>query len=220
MGINLASIGTAQWLVIALCVALGVWFLVGMAVNRRRGTEVCRRLTSELSGYTATAVRWVDLATAAIGFRAAGSAPVDRAEVVVAMERRENCPLWLFQHLAGTRDKLILRAALRTKTSLEAHVIPVGDLVTLTSLTENRQPPLRALDAQDGFRFLVGGSADDGSLQKLRALVRRLGPHLLRMTVRPETPQMSVQLSASGLLREPPGALPGLIGEIAESVAQ
>ncbi len=187
---NLADLGLGQWIVIGLSVLVGVWFVAGIAVNRRVGRRARAWLASGLDGYTCGQPSWVDLATAAVVTKAARPAlPLERIEAILALERRENLPLWLFQHAAGKRDSVILRANLKKKPVFEAHLIPSSEYAQIAAYS-HREPPLQRGEDRDGFTLFVGGDASAPAIQALEALKERFKGSLIRVSVRGESPHL------------------------------
>ena len=102
--------------VIALCVALVAWYAVGYFYNLRHGRRLFAWLEAGLDvlGGERTA-GWIG--SAASGARIQilhADAPFRRLEVTLLLERREIPVLWLLDHLRGRRDRLIIKATLRS----------------------------------------------------------------------------------------------------------
>jgi hypothetical protein len=111
-----------QWAVIILSAIFLVWFLSGTTTNRKLGDQV---------------LRWVQSGTKPIGRlneakRIRGSAvqltlkdaaaPFRQLELIVALEPRENPPLWLYHHLTGKRNELVINGTLRSAPKQEWEV--------------------------------------------------------------------------------------------------
>jgi hypothetical protein len=216
VGFNLANLNLGQWAVIGLSVALGAWFLAGIAVNRKAGRGAHAWLASALEGYSCGELRWVDLATAAVVLKAGRTnLPLDRIEAIFALERRENCPLWLFQHAAGKRDNLILRAALRKKPGFEAHLVPSREYAVISSLTQGRDPPLTRSEESGGYSLFVGGGPDAATVQTLKALADRFKGSIQRVSLRADNPQLLFHVRLAALRAAPAGSLLQAIDELA-----
>ena len=102
-----------QIIVIGLSLTLVLWFLGGTLYNRRRANQIWRWLEPglEVLGGRVGKV-WIGVSGA--GLRVAvdnPSAPLRHLECIVALESRENLPLWLFERTRGKRDQLTLRPA-------------------------------------------------------------------------------------------------------------
>ncbi len=208
--------GPGEWAVIGASAVLGVWFLSGIAINRRRGREAYALLSSSSKGLAFLPLAWVDLATAAVSVKTGSSGlPLERMQAVFVLERRENCPLWAFQHMSGKRDSVILRAALKNPPDFELHLIPASDYALRSGLTQGREPPLLSLEAGDGFVILAGGQAAERTLAAVKALADRLKDKLLRASVRRDFPHLllHIQLSAFG-----GGSAESLIGMVEKLV--
>ncbi|MBE3064704.1 MAG: hypothetical protein IMZ69_06765 [Spirochaetes bacterium] len=218
VGFNLANLGLGQWIVIGLSAVLGAWFVAGIAINRRVGRTARDWIASSLDGYTCGEPSWVDLATAAVAMKATRpTLPLERLEAILALERRENLPLWLFQHVAGKRDSLILRATTKRKPSFEAHLIPTGEYAAIASLTQGREPPLRRSDERVGFAMFVGGDPDEQALRPFRTLVEHCKDSLVRVSLRTEKPYLLLHVRLAGF-RGSSTAVVRAMNEVAERI--
>ncbi len=193
--INLASLNLGQWVVIGLSVAMGCWFLAGIAINRRVGRAACAIIASGLEGYTCGAPGWLDLATAGMAIKPSSKGlPVERMEAVISLERRENLPLWLFQLAAGKRDTLALRVIMARKPGFEAHLLNAREYASINALTHEREPALQRRDAVGGFPLFVGGEPPEPVLRVFGDLAARFKDSIVRLSLRPETPNLLLHM--------------------------
>ncbi len=208
--------GPGEWAVIGASAVLGVWFLAGIAINRRLGREANALLSSGSEGLAFLPLAWVDLATAAVSIKTGRSGlPLDRIQAVFVLERRENCPLWAFQHLSGKRDSVIVRAALKNPPGFELHLIPSSDYALRSGLTQGRQPPLSTLEEKDGFLLLAGGQTAERTLAAVKALADRLKGKLLRASMRQDFPHLLLHVQLSAFGGSSAESLIGMVGELA-----
>jgi hypothetical protein len=193
--INLASLNLGQWVVIGLSVVMGVWFLAGIAINRRVGRAACAIVSSGLEGYSCGALGWLDLATAGMAIKPARKGlPVERMEAVVSLERRENLPLWLFQLAAGKRDTFALRVIMAKKPGFEAHMLDAREYGSINALTHEREPALQRRDTVDGFALFIGGEPPEPVMRVFGELGARFKDSIVRLSLRPETPNLLLHM--------------------------
>ena len=112
--------------IIGLCVILALWYGVGYLYNRQRGQRLFHWLEQGLDvlggeresgwiGSPASGAR-VNILHAAPPFR--------RLEITLLLENREVPLLWLFDRLRGRRDRLIIKATLRSLRRGEIEIGP------------------------------------------------------------------------------------------------
>jgi hypothetical protein len=190
-GLDLSSLNLGQWLVIGLSVVVGIWFVAGVALNRRTGRAAGALISSSLEGYSCGTPRWLDLATLGVAVKPTiQGLPVERMEAVFSLERRENLPLFLFQHIAGKRDTLALRAILKKKPDFEAHLLQANELASVNALKTGREPPLHETDTADGFKLFTGGEPPEAIVSAFEDLGKRFKSDLVRLSMRPDSPNM------------------------------
>ena len=182
-------LGTGEWIVIGICAALGIWFLAGIAVNRRVGTRLLERITGGMPGCSHNVLRWIDLSTVIVGFRSPSPA-IERMEMMLALERRENLLLWLFQHAAGKRDTILLRAALRKKPASEMHLLPTAERALVPSAAAASDVNVR--EEYRGFKILSSIACTESATSALKAIADRFSDSLLRLSIRTEAPHVLV----------------------------
>jgi len=114
---------TYTWAVIALSIALLIWCVVGWLVNRRRVSRLLGWAREGIQGLGGKAA-WRSFGTS--GFQVAVKGvkhPFKRIEMTVLLESREMHLVWLFNHLRGRRDLMLLKADLRTRPKAEVEVV-------------------------------------------------------------------------------------------------
>jgi hypothetical protein len=111
---------------IVVCVFLGVWYFIGIWLNRRRGIRLARTLRERLLALEAEELsgRWVNASIFQfVAQRAA--APIGKLAAVIVLESRELALIWLANLLRRRRDLLVIRLELRSApkagVELEAH---------------------------------------------------------------------------------------------------
>ena len=112
--------------VIGLCVVLALWYGAGYLYNRGRGQRLFRWLETGLD------VLGGERESGWIGSSASGARinvlhtdpPFRRMEITLLLENREIPLLWLLDHLRGRKDRLIIRATLRSPRRGEVEAAP------------------------------------------------------------------------------------------------
>jgi hypothetical protein len=208
-------LGPGEWAVIGASAVLGAWFLAGIAANRKVARDFHALLSLSSDKLSLLPLAWVDLSTAGVSIKTAQSGlPLERMEAVLVLERRENCPLWAFQHFAGKRDSVIIRAVLKNPPGFELHLVPAHDYALRNGLTQGREPPLLTLEDKDGFLILAGGQPAERTLAAVKALADRLGGKLLRASVRQDFPHLLLHVQLSAFRGASPETLMGMAGEL------
>jgi len=121
------NLSPEQGLWIALAVALGVGYLVGLVLNRRLGRAAYRWLHRGLSTAWNRPVQGRWLGSASTGARlnvAQPPAPFRDFEAAFLLQTRELWPLWLVNRLRGKGDELVIRASLRHGVPVEWEIGP------------------------------------------------------------------------------------------------
>jgi hypothetical protein len=114
-----------QWIVIGLSVGMVAWFFGASSYNRQREEKAFRWIYRGLKrhgepeplGRAGSRARLPGLEVST------ASGPFRKIVVLYRLERRENPPLWIFQHMQGKRDelevKLVLKQAAKGKNQAE-----------------------------------------------------------------------------------------------------
>lgn len=145
--------------VVIASAAAFVWWLLGSLANRRRGAELVRAIRTELPKLgTDAAIRWfgssgfqIDVASPAPG--------VTRAQVVGLLEPRDLPLVWLYKHLSGQRDRLVVQTDFRRPPKAPAAAPgsspPVPGLLRLT-VQEQSPHLLLAMQVPPGQEEAIG----------------------------------------------------------------
>ncbi|MBN1814801.1 MAG: hypothetical protein JXA14_23380, partial [Anaerolineae bacterium] len=168
--------------------------------NRRRGQRLFRWLKE---GWD---VLGGEVESGWIGSPAAGARvnvvhadpPFRRLELTLLLENREILPLWLFDHLRGRRDRLIIRATLRSSRRSE---IEIGS--ARRRAARRRQEPW---EWQAGPHRLAIAYQGPGAQQQIVALepwLQTYGAHLRRFYWRKRDPHILLEINLSELLALP-----------------
>ncbi len=187
--------------VIGLCVLLALWYGGGYLYNRRQGKRLFHWLEKGLG------VLGGEHEAGWIGSPASGarinvihaSPPFRRLELTLLLENREMLPLWLLDHLRGKRDRLIIKATLRSPRRGEVEVVPAKERIAQGLRKEQEQP----WTCQTGPYGLVIAHRGPGTQQQVRPLEHWLevyGMHLHRLSWRKTDPHVQLQIEVVGLL--------------------
>jgi hypothetical protein len=190
--------------VIGLCALLALWYGGGYLYNRRQGKRLFRWLEKGLG------VLGGEHEAGWIGSPASGARvnvihanpPFRRLELTLLLENREMLPLWLLDHLRGKRDRLIIKATLRSPRRGEVEVVPAKERIVQGLRKEQEQPWV----CQAGPYGLVIAHRGPGTQQQVKPLEHWLevyGMHLHRLSWRKTDPHVQLQIEAVGLLPTP-----------------
>jgi hypothetical protein len=184
--------------VIAFCVLLAIWYVVGWQVNRRRGMCLLEWIVQGLRalGDQITVSR---LGTS--GFQVhVGKVqpPFKKIEVTILLEPREILLFWLFNLLRGKADSLVFKGTLRAW--------PQGEIEVMKRSRLGKQV-LKGLDEEtwtcqetaSGLVMACRGQKGQQQAAAISHLVEDLSPRLLRLSLSNKDPHFLVSLSLAGL---------------------
>lgn len=195
---------TGQIIVIALSLALALWFLAFTLYNRRRARQTWRWLEPGLDAFGGRATpEW--LGSFGAGLRVAidnPRAPLRHVELAVRLESRENLLWWLFEHIQGRRDQLTLQVWLRSPARGEIEVVPVGSALD-RALQGQADHAWQRTDLSPQWLIAHRGNVSESQIQALGEFVLACGRRLQRFSQRRSKPHLCVQLALSGLTDEP-----------------
>ncbi len=203
--------------VIAFCVLLVIWYVVGWQVNRRRGMCLLEWIVQGLraSGEQITVSR---LGTS--GFQVSvgkAQAPFKRIEATILLEPREILLFWIFHLLQGRSDYLVFKGTLRAS--------PQGEVEAMTRRHLASQVP-KGLDeegwiSQETARGLVmayRGKKGQPQADAISHLVEDLSPRLLRLSLSKKDPHLLVSLSLAGLDEQSALLMLSSLQELAQAI--
>jgi hypothetical protein len=104
-----------QWIVIGLSALMAVWFFGASSYNRRREEDIFRWIYRGLKVFGQPEPLGQGSRARLSGLEVSkASDPFRSIKVMYRLERRENPPLWIFEHLQGRRDELEVRAVYKS----------------------------------------------------------------------------------------------------------
>jgi hypothetical protein len=186
--------------VTGLCVLLALWYGGGYLYNRRRGQRLFRWLKEGLDALGG------EVESGWIGSPAAGARanvthaapPFRRMEITLLLENREVLPLWLVDHLRGRRDRLIIRATLRSPRRGEIEVGPAQ-----RKAARQRQGPWEWLEGPHRLATAYQGPGAQQQAVALEPWLQNYGAHLRRFYWRKRDPHVLLEINLNRLIAVP-----------------
>lgn len=186
--------------VVTLCVVLALWYGGGYLYNRRRGQQLSRWLERGLD------VLGGERQAGWIGSPASGARvnvthavpPFRRLEITLLLENREIPLLWLLDRLRGKRDRLIIRATLRSPRRGE---LEIGSAKRRAA--RRREQPWGWEQAPHGLAAAYQGPGARSQLEALEPWLQTYGAHVCRFSWHKGDPHIHLQVNLGGLLAVP-----------------
>jgi hypothetical protein len=183
--------------VIALCLVLVAWYAIGYLYNLRHGRRLFAWLNAalEVLGGESTA-GWIG--SAASGARIQvwhADAPFRRLEMTLLLARREIPLLWLLDHLRGRRDRLIIKATLRSPRPGEVEVTrPRRSFLEPTAVDYRREPSWAGEEGPHELLVVHRGSGVERQVASLRPWLQAYGSALRRLAWQKSDPHIQIHL--------------------------
>jgi hypothetical protein len=181
------------WLIVLVTLVMG-WFGIGVIGNIRRGNATLKWMQGGLPMLgEKTTLRWLGSSAVHLVISKA-KPPFRRVELVIVMEPRDVPWLWLWNHLHGRRDMMILRGLLMTAPRLEYDLVAPESWSGRSALSEAAERRWGA-ESVGAHRFLAPSASlpvsnKDASL--LLEYAQKIDPVIWRLGVRREYPQLEV----------------------------
>jgi hypothetical protein len=183
--------------VIGLCVFLALWYGGGHLYNRRRGQRLFRWLEAGLDvleGETETG--WIGSPASGARINVLHAAPpFRRLELTLLLENREVPLLWLFDRLRGNRDRLIIKATLRSPRRGE---VEIGSARRRSA--RRREQPWAWQEEPHGLAAAYQGTGAQQQVAALEPWLQTYGAHLNRFVWHKRDPHVHVEIRVAGLL--------------------
>lgn len=206
---------TPEYIVAALGIALALWYLVASIFNRRRGIAVYRWLQRGLDRFGGeVAGRWIGSSGsgAQIQVRKA-TPPFKELDIIYLLASRELLPLFLVDLLRGKRDRLIVKATLRSAHAGELEVVQAASGLARQMRAEKAQP-WRVEEVPGSLLVGVRGKSAEELHTALTPLIEKYGDHIQRISWSKKAPHLIVILSLADLY-EKGGSAAGLYDDLA-----
>jgi len=203
--------------VIAFCILLIIWYIVGWQMNRRQGRRLLEWI---LQGLRALGNQITVSRLGTSGFQVnvrKAQAPFKRLETTILLQPREMLLLWIFNLLRGEADYLVLKGTLRASPQGEVEVTKRERLArrVLKGLDE------RAWTRQEttsGLVIACRGQQGQQQAEAISHLVEDLSPRLLRLSLSKKAPHLLVSLSLAGLDEQSALLLLSSLQDLAQAV--
>jgi hypothetical protein len=206
-----------QWLIIGVCIVLGLWFVAGTITNVRKVRTISKALQTALPKYgTVSAYRRLGNSGAQFIVEKA-EAPFRQIEMVFLLEPRENLLLWLFERIRGRRDELMLRANLRNAPAQEIRLGRREDRQFKASVLKEQGKPYEWIEAPAGLEVARRGATDTPMIKRLGKLMDRYGEAVRRVSIQPKEPHLTVRVRLSAEGEKSAATLLEAVGETLQS---
>lgn len=181
-------------LITAVSILLIGGYFIGVTRNRRVGRALAWWVHAGLRDLGAeTTIRWLGASGFLIGARGLPP-PLTRLTVTALLEPREVAPLWLYAHLRGRRDVLVVRFALARPPQGSIEIVQPASFIGRAALAAIAEDHAWAARRRDGFVIATrGGHA--AVADELWGIFRQHTAGLWQVSVRPVDPHLQVSLS-------------------------
>ncbi len=192
----------AQWIVIILSFIIGIWYFGAFLYNRQRGEVTYQWLKAGLRplGELGEVQRLGTLTPQARLVIHKAEAPFQQIEVIFSLEPRENLPLWIFSHLQGRRDEIVIRASLRVLPTQEIETAHTEDRRYRNLVASEQIKPFELLPTPYGFEIARRGKPDVKAVERLKLFLERYGKATMRISLHRKEPHLVLQANLSSLL--------------------
>jgi len=209
----------ATQVVIALCVLLTVWYVVGWQLNRTRGGHLLEWLVRGLrTSGDQTTVSKLGMSGFQVNVRKA-RAPFKTIEATIVLQPREILLLWILNLLRGRSDYLILKATLRSSPRAEVEVVGKrGPLVERVIKGVDESDWTRR-DTASGLVMAFRGKGGEQQANAISHLVENISARLVRLSLSEKAPHLLANLSLAGLDQESALLLLSSLRDLAKAAA-
>lgn len=205
--------------VIAFCVLLVIWYVVGWQMNRRQGR---RLLEWVLQGLRALGAQITVSRLGTSGFQVnmrKAQPPFKRIEATILLAPREMLLFWIFNLLRGRADYLILKGTLRASPRGEVEVAKKRGRLARRVLKGLHEKAWTRQETAGGLVIACRGKQGRQQADAISHLVEDLSPRLLRLSLGRKAPHLLVSLSLAGLDEQSALLLLSSLQDLAQTVA-
>ncbi len=204
--------------VIAFCIVLGIWYVVGWQMNRRHGRLLLEWIVRGLRAYGGQiTVSRLGMTGLQVNVHKA-QAPFKGIETTVLLQPREILLLWIFNLLRGGADYFVLNGTLRAP--------PRGEVEVVKKRGRMAKPLLKGLDEKtwtshettSGLIIASRGKQGQHQAEAISHLLEDFSPRLLRLSLSKKAPHLLVYLSLAGLDEEAALLLLSSLRDLAQAV--
>jgi hypothetical protein len=205
--------------VIAFCILLIVWYIVGWQMNRRHGRRLLEWIIQGLRTFGGQiTVSRLGTSGFQMNVRKA-QAPFKRVEAIIFLEPREIFLLWLFNLLRGGTDYLVFKGTLRAPPRGEVEVIKKRGHLARRVLRGLDERAWTRQETADGLVIACRGRQGQQQTDAISPLVEDLSPYLLRLSLSKKAPHLLVSLSLARLDEQSVLLLLSTLQDLAQTVA-
>jgi hypothetical protein len=204
--------------VIAFCVLLIIWYVVGWQMNRRCGRRLLEWILQGLRAFGGQ-ITVSRLGTS--GFQVnvkKTQAPFKRIEATILLEPRENLLFWIFDLLRGRADYLVFKSTLRASPRGEVEVIKKRGRLDRRVLKGLHERAWTRQETADGLVIAYRGKQGQQQADAISHPVEDLSPRLLRLSLSKKAPHILASLSLAGLDEKSALLLLSALQDLAQTV--
>jgi hypothetical protein len=205
--------------VIAFCVLLIIWYIMGWQMNRRRGRRLLEWILPGLRalGDPITVSR-LGMSGFQVNVRKAQT-PFKRIEATILLEPREILLLWMFNLLRGRTDYLVFKSTLRASPRGEVEVVKQRGNLARRVLKGLDERAWTRQETADGLVIACRGKQGQQQADAISHLVEELCPRLFRLSLSKKAPHLMASLSLAGLDEQAALSLLSSLQGLAQTVA-
>ena len=205
--------------VIAFCILLTIWYIVGWQVNRRRGRRLLEWVLQGLRAFGGQiTVNRLGTSGFQVNVRKA-QPPFKRIETTILLESREILLLWIFNLLRGDTDYLVFKGTLRASPRGEVEVVKKKGRLARRVLKDLHEKAWIRQETAGGLVMACRGTRGQQQADAISHLVEDLSPRLLRLSLSKKAPHLLVSLSLAGLDEQSALLLLSSLQDLAQTVA-
>jgi hypothetical protein len=185
--------------VIAFCVLLTIWYIIGWQMNRKRGGRLLEWILQGLQAFGGQiTVSRLGTSGFQVNVRKA-QAPFKKMEATIFLEPREIPLLWLFDLLRGGADYLVFKGTLRASPRGQVEIIRKQGRLARRVLKRLDEKAWTHREIADGQAMAYQGKQGQQQADAILHLVEDFGSRLLRLSLSSKAPHLLVSLSLAGL---------------------
>ena len=204
--------------VIAFCVLLVIWYVVGWQMNRRHGRRLLEWVLQGLRAFgDQITVSRLDTSGFQVNVRKA-QPPFKRIEATILLAPREMLLFWIFNLLRGRADYLILKGTLRASPRGEVEVAKKRGRLARRVLKGLHEKAWTRQETAGGLVIACRGKQGQRQADAVSHLVEDLSPRLLRLSLGRKAPHLLVSLSLAGLDEQSALLLLSSLQDLAQTV--
>ncbi|HID61517.1 MAG TPA: hypothetical protein EYP49_02045 [Anaerolineae bacterium] len=205
--------------VIAFCVLLIIWYIVGWQMNQKHGRRLLEWILQGLRAFGGQiTVSRLGLSGFQMNVRKTQT-PFKKIEATILLEPREMLLLWMFNLLRGGADHLVLKGTLRASPRGEVEVVKKRGRLARRVLKGLDEKSWTRQETAVGLVIACRGKPGQQQADAISHLIEDLSPRLLRLSLSKKAPHLLVSLSLAGLDEQSALLLLSSLQDLARTVA-